>query len=172
MKKKYNIFISYNDSGLPHVEMLESLLKNDYVQIFKRKENEEEMSEEEFKNYAKDAFAFVFFLTEDFEETDFIKNQMLYAVKNQITIIPLMFENFRLSNAMSLYLNNVQRKEEGGENGEEIVALAAERLQTLIENDRTEQYSLIRFLAGILWGNFKNGINSFVKKQEPLNGHV
>ena len=148
MKKIYKIFISYIDTYKDEAIMLENLLKNDRVHVFKADETTaEKMTDNAFDAYAKDAYAFVFLLSKDTLELNFVEREIAYAVENGITIIPIMLEDFELSGAIATYLSNVQRIAVFGKSNEDAMQLVASKIRAIIEREETASYSIIKFFA-------------------------
>lgn len=148
MDNKFRIFIFFEEKNQPSAQKLEDMLQSDDIEVCLADDTTaDEMTNEDFALFAKDAYAFVFLLDSQSLQREFLEEEIGFALRNEKIIIPVMLEDINLTGAVAHQLSNVQYVCAFGDNTENVLTSVANQLRKNVEYEKTATYSIAEFFA-------------------------
>lgn len=148
MESKYKIAVFYEKENVEAVKKLCSVMQDGDLEVFLTDDTmADDMSKEQFSQYVKDVYAFVFLLTPKSLERTALEEEIDFAIQNERIIIPVMLEDFELNGAVAHQLSNVQRVSAYEFNTSDALTIVANQLKNRVEAEKTASYSIFKFFA-------------------------
>ena len=148
MENRYKIAVFFERENADAAELLHTLLKEKNLEVSLTDDlAADHMTGEQFSEFVKDVYAFVFLLTLKSLKRTALEEEISFAIRNERIIIPVMLEAFELDGAVALQLSNVQRVSAYESNAKDALAIVANQLGNRIEAEKTASYSIFKFFA-------------------------
>lgn len=165
MEGKYKIAVFYENENVETAEKLCSAMEERNLDVFLANDTmADDMSKEQFLQFAKDVYAFVFLLTPKSLERTALEEEIDFAIQNERIIIPVMLENFELNGAVAHQLSNVQRVSAYECNTDDALTIVATQLKNRVEAEKTASYSIFKFFLKKIIFEFTKLIKFISKK--------